>query len=1680
MDSNGTSAIEKVRMRLLDLTSRNKLLKFNHNSQYALRVIDETPNHLAGSILSGSGVYFDSVPTPDEKELLGAGFCKLTESNEKVAVNPGAEKWAAHLGIDTSYSLPLSSQTDAKKHQDDAIQTLIFEPELNKKLKKISNLARISMSETGANMLYMAFGFLQWKESGEQSTQRSAPLFLIPVELVFKANKNRNNYRCYVQHTGDEIVLNLSLKEKLKIDFNLDIPELDENDRPEEYMAKFDELVTTNNLDWQVTSEVTLGMFEFSKLLMYLDLAPERWPENENQIEKHPVLKHFFSSEETLADEYTSKKFDVDSKKSKDHIIDQLPGVHQKFPIVSEADSSQHSAIVDVVNGEDLVIEGPPGTGKSQTITNIIAAAMQQGKRVLFVAEKMAALDVVKRRLENVGLGAFCLEIHSNKINKKLVNENMRERVELMYNTPPPRGDIEKDIARFEQLKNTLTGYVELLNSPWLKTEWTLQEILETSTHYRSADIPSLPHNHEPGILIDASKSRHAEWVDKLSDYANSAQEALGESPSNLSTHPWYGIRNKDLMPYELEDTKDILLSILDNIKHVNQFISLFSSKYDLDKDDGFLCAKQLGEDIKKLASLTLHNNLSLQQISEMNIEHVSRLSKEHHHANNEVNALLEHSRATALDLVRDHDSLVRAVTLDELLLNDGVEGVADKINATSRVIGLCEHAQKIPRIAQWLGETMNINNSYFTNSTDGLDNLSGLSALMDLFPENQEHLRDLMLNDEHTHHIISSMADDMHQIATLTQAVESVFDVSNDMNLSDIEVAKFSSEKTGLDRLLGGRLKGYFYIKKHVRKGKTVVEGRDMLAKYYELAYQTNELDQNTAYKTLLGDLFCGKDTDIKSILAMSQWRRCADEKLSGHIGPEDKILAFLLESDNITIRRFKKVFMQSISPLVEQLESHTGAIKLLSKQCEYRVWSSPEKILKNLQILEKLLLSISKKYPREATLKVIASASRQSQRVAAIEDEITSDETIIQLFGDSSSQVDVSSLLHITSSLDTFLSMRSGVVRSFALKATNTGMCQRIESELQPLVELAKKQDELARAFSELTLADKSLWFDAKNNTISECESQAKRALDNIDQLTPWVDLLVKSDAINVSGVGFVLTLCGTTSVSKERLTDILNKTLFNHLSKEVMQRHDTLRQFSQDTHEKNIRLFRDADRQLFILQRESIARTLRDSATAHLEQGVNRGPVGGYTEMGLIEHEIRKQTRHVPIRQLIKRAPKSIQALKPCFMMSPLSVAQFLEPGAIKFDLLVMDEASQIKPEDAIGSIARASQVVVVGDTKQLPPSSFFSKIVNEDEVDSNAINISESILDATLPMFKTRTLCWHYRSRHQQLIEFSNKEFYNEELVVFPSPYRQSDEFGLKFMHLPNGIFVDSKNKVEAKQAALIAKEHILANRSESIGIVTMNSKQREEVENQIERLCKEDGAFFRAYNANQEGDEPLFIKNLENVQGDERDVIVISFTYGKQSLSDERVPQRFGPLNGVAGGRRLNVLFTRAKKRMIVISSMKHTDITPKSTSGDGIAAMKRFLLFAEEAQTMGGDIGAAEGNKKSLSVATNDLTNQIRQEGFIVDFNFGVSGIFVDMAVQSKSKPGTYIAAIQLDGPNYLSSNSARDRDHLKPIVLEGLGWNVLRVWTPEWFKNPRLETERIIQALHEAEQIVR
>jgi very-short-patch-repair endonuclease len=461
--------------------------------------------------------------------------------------------------------------------------------------------------------------------------------------------------------------------------------------------------------------------------------------------------------------------------------------------------------------------------------------------------------------------------------------------------------------------------------------------------------------------------------------------------------------------------------------------------------------------------------------------------------------------------------------------------------------------------------------------------------------------------------------------------------------------------------------------------------------------------------------------------------------------------------------------------------------------------------------------------------------------------------------------------------------------------------------------------------------------------------------------------------------------------------------------------------------------------------------------------------------------LKRECAKKKRHIPLRQLVLRAGNALAALKPCFMMGPMSVAQYLAPGEINFDLVVMDEASQMKPEDALGSIARADQLVVVGDPKQLPPTSFFDKMIDDDDEDATAIVVSESILDTAMPMFDARRLRWHYRSKHEQLIAFSNHAFYHSGLVVFPAPHRESEEFGVKFTRVTRGRFVNRRNVEEARVIAAAVQRHLMQRSDESVGVVAMSAKQRDQIERAIEELSKDDPLFQELLEENLRIDEPLFVKNLENVQGDEREVILISCTYGPEEIGG-KVFQRFGPINSEVGWRRLNVLFTRAKKRMHVFSSMGADDIVLTERSKRGVEALKGFLAFAETGH-LHQAISTGKPPDSDFEVA---VANALGDAGFQCVPQVGVAGFFIDLAVRDPGSPGRYLMGIECDGASYHSAKSVRDRDRLRQAVLERLGWRIRRIWSTDWYRNPRAEIEPIIRELNalkteppESEQIV-
>lgn len=476
----------------------------------------------------------------------------------------------------------------------------------------------------------------------------------------------------------------------------------------------------------------------------------------------------------------------------------------------------------------------------------------------------------------------------------------------------------------------------------------------------------------------------------------------------------------------------------------------------------------------------------------------------------------------------------------------------------------------------------------------------------------------------------------------------------------------------------------------------------------------------------------------------------------------------------------------------------------------------------------------------------------------------------------------------------------------------------------------------------------------------------------------------------------------------------------------------------------------------------------------------------PRGSMGEMGVIRGEIGRKSRHKSIRWVMKNAGSMVQRIKLVMLMSPVSVAQFLPPSTVTFDLLVIDEASQIRPEDALGVIARARQIVVVGDQKQLPPTSFFDRLVDEadDEEDEDMpAGATAADMESILSLceargLRSRMLEWHYRSRDPSLIRVSNAEFYDDNLVLPPSPLQLDPNYGLKFRRVP-GVYARGKstdaragtNKIEAQHVVKAVAEHARTSPELSLGVVAFSKAQSNTLTEALEYERRRDpvlDAFLREGSA-----EDVFVKNIENVQGDERDVILISVGYGPQEPNGRLASMSFGPVNGEGGERRLNVLFSRARIRCEVFASFDPGDIDPSRSSRDGPRVLKRFLDYAktgiiEERVTTGLDAD---------SPFEEDVIRVINGLGYIADPQVGTAGFRIDIGVRHPDRPGQYIVAVECDGAAYHSALWARERDRLRQDVLEGLGWRFHRIWSTDWFHRREHEIKRLVEALLTAKE---
>ncbi|MDJ0755630.1 MAG: DUF4011 domain-containing protein [Ardenticatenaceae bacterium] len=466
--------------------------------------------------------------------------------------------------------------------------------------------------------------------------------------------------------------------------------------------------------------------------------------------------------------------------------------------------------------------------------------------------------------------------------------------------------------------------------------------------------------------------------------------------------------------------------------------------------------------------------------------------------------------------------------------------------------------------------------------------------------------------------------------------------------------------------------------------------------------------------------------------------------------------------------------------------------------------------------------------------------------------------------------------------------------------------------------------------------------------------------------------------------------------------------------------------------------------------------------------------------FGRLGLLWREVNKKRGHRPIRELLELSGPAVQTIKPVFMMSPLSVAKYLSPGKIEFDLVIFDEASQVRPVDAFGAILRGKQVVVVGDSRQLPPTSFFERVVesnfdreefweNGEQLEEKNTGNTESILDLfALRQTPQKMLRWHYRSQHESLIAVSNQEFYGSNLVLFPSPDEGRREVGLKLNFDPASVYDrggSRTNPAEAEQVAAAVIQHALDRPHLTLGVATFSLPQRHAIDRAVQRQLRnhpEALPFFENH-----GHEPFFVKNLENVQGDERDIIFISVGYGRDGGG--HVSLNFGPLNAVGGERRLNVLITRARLRCEVFTNLRAEDIDSRRTQSIGVQALKRYLDFAATGRLP--DYG---GYERQLTDPFADVVIQsLTAAGHEIERRVGLGGIEVDLAVRSRGDWGRFAAGIELDGRDYARAHSASERDRLQQAVLGRLGWKIVRAWASEWHKDRQNQEALLRESVH-------
>ncbi len=1630
--------IDRLRQKLLDLTNSNRLLNYRKSDRRTIEFVDKTPNEIFDRLVTKERTYYfspaaDALESGTSSELTPLFDSAPDDVDESEGVS-GLEDAAPGTTGGTSVG---------------TLRTSLSRKSLDSVLTTMRREANTAIEETGVNYLYVAIGLLEWKDNDSADRTLLAPLILIPARLERKYDGRSGSYRTTLAYTGEEVQSNLSLTKRLEKDFDLQLPDLALDDEgnlpsPDEFFQSIERIVSKKS-QWVVRRESLLGFFSFRKLLMYLDLDPSQWT-GEKALENHPLIRAVIEGTQI---ENSPHYFGVD------YAIDSHPGA-DRIALVRDADSSQHSALCDIAEGKSLVVEGPPGTGKSQTITNVIANALNGGKSVLFVSEKLAALEVVRSNLESVDLGMFCLELHSDAAKPRQVFTDLAKRLDFR---PVPREDLESLQDRVGDHKQKLTEYLASTSIKTGPLQLPLHDVFWRVTELRSRGIQPLD---EAQVDERMGRNEFEALVACLRDIESHATE-IGP----VRDFPWQPFHASRLIPGRQQAVQAIL----------NHLVSI---------------SQQIAGKAAELVSQWGGTGIDWITLS-------SVISREDH-------SKLEFSESLQPKLLPDLDS----TTICGRVLSsiDGIVRLKAAFDAAREVVvGTVDEAfpiaeELLSRIGTGLPDELH---GYDLSQAREVRAriAESLCALEDLV-EQSRLLSDLgfgRINNLHhfrlaldKYRLVSHDAvvppKTVEQQCFQADTVRIVREAKQESSQL-IELQGRILERQYLDRVPEGVeldelidvLKAFgsswtrFFRRRYrlarsramqsVRPGKTL-RGQ-FLGQHLETVRDYRErlskFENNRALQRVLGPSFESVATDWDAVELALNWANTAKQ-----MGLSYEQARRLWECRwNSSEAPCPSTFIDALR--VVRAEIGSPAIGCLLGANEEQLEVTP------FDAVRARLTEISRDIDRVLELHemFVASDRMTIQQIlecaAKVRDAITSAERF-------ESRSDFKSLppnIYARENTDweSLEATTKWALRWHHFNVPWDALCRVTSQGRDSYRQFVRDLDALRNLKSEWYQTRAQLsshgdideaWLRLPGLEGDEVWSQyLERLIASVEKLPLWARFCRSIDRCRELGGADCAVAISKGVLEPTIAAECFDLTLHEKIAFDALARNEALRTFSGHSADRLRREYQKLDRELIAANRLEIAWR---ASQRQIPSGVSRGRVREFTDLGLIRHEVANQVHRCRIRDLIQRAGKAVQALKPCFMMSPLSIAQFLPAGAIEFDIVVMDEASQIKPEDALGTIIRAQQLVVVGDPKQLPPTSFFDRLGAIDDGDGQAvIGDSESILEVALKAFPhRRRLRWHYRSQHESLIAFSNVKFYEGDLVVFPSSTSAGGRLGVTRHTVENAIFSGGCNAVEADQVAAAIVEHAKNHPDESLGVATFNLDQAQAIRDRLESIASHDSEARLALERLDNRRDKLFVKNLENVQGDERDVIFLSYTYGPDPATG-RVFNRFGPITWEDGWRRLNVLITRAKRRVEVFSSFLPSDIRGAEGQSRGVQAMKDYLHYAISGQIV--DRGRFSGREpgSSFEIAVARVVESI---GLKAVPQVGVAGFSIDIGVLRPESETEFLLGIECDGATYHSSKSARDRDRLREEIITLRGWKLHRIWSTDWFLNQDAEEERL------------